>query len=196
MARKPGISRTVCSQPISLPVKPATSMTKLFRQRRPGRKAQRHGRRHQEQQRLGPPPNGQFCGARQGEWIGHAHGLTRQRDQGKAKACARHNPCHVSRRCRQRKLCGSISTASRRFVGSFNCATHSAKAACRGADFSALTRSRTRWRPRTRAMGAGAGPIDLRADPAQGRVAARQFAAEVEDLRTSGEDRMIPAIRP
>ena len=29
-ARKPGISRTVCSQPISTPVKPAASMTKLF----------------------------------------------------------------------------------------------------------------------------------------------------------------------
>ena len=29
-ARKPGISRTVCSQPISAPSKPATSMTKLF----------------------------------------------------------------------------------------------------------------------------------------------------------------------
>jgi len=30
MARKPGISRTVCSQPISTPVKPAASMTKLL----------------------------------------------------------------------------------------------------------------------------------------------------------------------
>jgi len=30
-ARKPGISRTVCSHPISTPVKPAASMTKLFR---------------------------------------------------------------------------------------------------------------------------------------------------------------------
>jgi hypothetical protein len=30
MARNPGISRTVCSQPISLPVNEATSMTKLF----------------------------------------------------------------------------------------------------------------------------------------------------------------------
>ena len=29
-ANSPGISRTVCSQPISLPVKEATSMTKLF----------------------------------------------------------------------------------------------------------------------------------------------------------------------
>src|SRR6056297_290725 len=31
MAKKPGISRTVCSQPISEPSKSATSMTKLFR---------------------------------------------------------------------------------------------------------------------------------------------------------------------
>ena len=30
MARKPGISRTVCSQPMSWPSKFATSMTKLF----------------------------------------------------------------------------------------------------------------------------------------------------------------------
>ena len=30
-ARKPGISRIVCSQPISTPVNPARSMTKLFR---------------------------------------------------------------------------------------------------------------------------------------------------------------------
>ena len=29
-ASNPGISRTVCSQPISLPVNPATSMTKLL----------------------------------------------------------------------------------------------------------------------------------------------------------------------
>ena len=30
IARNPGISRTVCSQPISTPVNPAASMTKLF----------------------------------------------------------------------------------------------------------------------------------------------------------------------
>jgi len=58
----------------------------------------------------------------------------------------------------QRKLCGSMSMARRSVAGILNWPTHCARAACSGTPLSALTKSRTRCRPRTLAMGAGAGP--------------------------------------
>jgi trk system potassium uptake protein TrkH len=57
-----------------------------------------------------------------------------------------------------KKLCGSMSITTRIADGTFTPARQRASACCSATPFGALTSRRTRVRPRTRAIGAGAGP--------------------------------------
>ena len=58
----------------------------------------------------------------------------------------------------QKKLCGSTSIVTRTLPGLGTEATQVMSAGCSATPFAARTSSRRRWRPRMRAIGAGAGP--------------------------------------